>query len=143
MSSYMPDGYRILTPYLIVRGTNDLMSFLREAFGAAEINSCVTDDGQIMHAARRIGDSVIEMGEASEEFPARPGSLHMYVEDADAVYARALAAGATSLRGPADQFYGDREASAMDSWGNHWYIATHVRDVSPEEMQRTLEPSVS
>ncbi len=125
------------------REAGGLIAFLRETFDAEEINSYGTDDGHVLHAAIRIGDSVIEMGEASEESPPRPGSLHMYVKDADAVYAHALAAGATSLREPADQFYRHREASTMDAWGNHWYIATHVRDLSPEEMHRASEPSVS
>ena len=137
-AKHLPDGFHTVTPYLLVQGADRLIAFLTQAFDAAELEShrVTVPDGRVMNAAVRIGDSVVEMGEASAEFPPRPGSLHLYVPDADAVYARALAAGATSLREPADQYYGDREAGVADPFGNHWYIATHRRDVSRDELEQ-------
>lgn len=92
--------------------------------------------GAIMHAEVRIGDSRVMMGEPPCGIQPIPACLHLYVEDTDAVYRRALAAGATSVREPADQFYGDRNAGVKDPSGNSWWITTHVEDVSPEEMER-------
>jgi PhnB protein len=89
-----------------------------------------------MHAEVRIGDSILMMGEASEEFPPMPGSFYVYVEDTDAAYQRALDAGAETLMEPADQFYGDRNAGVWDSCGNSWWIATHIEDVPEEEIGR-------
>ena len=93
-------------------------------------------DGRVMHAQVRIGDSPIMMGQAREEWPAMPACIYLYVEDADAGYEKALAAGATSLEVPRDEFYGDRHGSVRDSQGNIWWIATHIEDVSPEEIER-------
>ncbi len=89
-----------------------------------------------MHAVVRIGDSLVEMGEPGGEFAPRPTSLHLYVEDCDAVYTQAVEAGGTSLMEPSDQFYGDREAGVEDPFGNHWYVATHIRDLSAKELER-------
>jgi hypothetical protein len=96
-------------------------------------------DGTIMHAEVRVSDSVVMMDEPMGEFTPRPGSLYVYVSDTDAVYKRALQAGATSLTEPADQFYGDRNASLQDPVGNQWWIATHQEDVSPEELAKRAE----
>jgi uncharacterized glyoxalase superfamily protein PhnB len=98
-----------------------------------------TPDGTIMHAEVRIGDSPVMMGEARGEHKPMPGSIYLYVDDTDATYRRALQAGATSLMEPADQFYGDRSASVVDPVGNHWFIATHIEDVPPEELARRAE----
>jgi PhnB protein len=89
-----------------------------------------------MHAEVFIGDSAVMMGEPVGETPALPGSLYLYVEDTDSTYRRAIDAGATSLMEPANQFYGDRNAGIKDPSGNMWWIATHVEDVTPEEMAR-------
>jgi PhnB protein len=123
--TYSPTGFRTLTPYLIGNGTSKLIEFLKQSFGAEEVMRVPTPDGKIMHAQMRIGDSQIEMSDGSEQYPGNPVALHLYVEDADAVYTRALAAGGTSLFAPADREYGDREASVKDPCGNYWYIATH------------------
>jgi PhnB protein len=88
-----------------------------------------TPDGIVHHAKMRIGDSVLEMGEAHGQFPAMPLNLHLYVPDADAVYRQALAAGATSVREPVDEPYGDRMAGVRDAFGNVWWIATHIKNV--------------
>ena len=135
----IPEGYHTVTPYLIGHGTAELIGFLKESFGAQEKERHMRPDGAIMHAEVRIGDSIVMMGEASDEFKAMPTSIHLYVEDVDAAYKRALQAGGTSLREPADQFYGDRSAGVVDACGNQWWLATHVEDVSRQEMQRRQE----
>ncbi len=134
--NYLPEGYQNVIPYLVVSGAERLIEFLKQTFGAEERERFLRPDGAIMHAEVKIGDSVIMLGEANEQWPARPTSLYLYVPDTDAAYQRALAAGATSLTEPADQFYGDRNAGVTDSSGNVWWIGTHVEDVSKEEMER-------
>ena len=89
-----------------------------------------------MHAELRIGDSMLMLGEAQGEWKAMPATLYLYVKDVDATFARALSAGATSVRDVATQFYGDRNGTIRDAWGNIWSIATHVEDVPPDEMRR-------
>jgi PhnB protein len=135
----IPDGYHSITPYLIVPGVRQLIDFLKRAFDAEPMGEFARPDGSVMHADVRIGGSVVMMGEAGAEWPAMPASLHLYVPDVDATYKRALETGATSLREPANQFYGDRSAGVKDPSGNMWWLATHVEDVSPEEMKRRAE----
>jgi PhnB protein len=132
----IPEGYHSVTPYLVVPKVPQLIAFLQQAFEAKELHCMVRPDGTVMHAEVRIGDSVVMMGEPTGEFQPMPGTIHLYVHDTDAVYKRALAAGATSLREPADQFYGDRSAGVEDLVGNHWWIATHKEDVSHDELAR-------
>jgi uncharacterized glyoxalase superfamily protein PhnB len=132
----IPDGYHTVTPYLIVRGVPRLLDFLQQAFGATELIRAPRPDGSIMHAEVAIGDSRVMMGEASASSPPMPGCVHLYVVDTDALYHLALQAGATSLREPSDQFYGDRMAGVQDPVGNHWWIATHTENVSPAELAR-------
>lgn len=134
----IPDGYHSVTPYLIVHGVPKLIKFLKEAFDARETFRMDNPDGTVAHAEVRIGDSVVMMGEASEQYKPMPASIHMYVNDMDTTYVRALEAGATSLREPKNEFYGDRNSGVQDQWGNHWWIVTHVEDVSPEEMERRM-----
>jgi len=132
----IPDGYHSVTPYLVVKGVAALIDFLKQAFDAHEIERMAHPDGTVQHAEVRIGDSVVMMGEATAPSNPMPAMLYLYVNDTDATYQRALQAGATSVREPADQFYGDRSAGVQDRSGNFWYIATHVEDVSPEELAR-------
>ena len=132
----IPEGYHTVTPYLVVQGVAQLIDFLKQAFEAEEIQRMTRPDGTISHAEVRIGDSVVMMGKASGDFKHMPAMLHLYVEDTDAVYRRALQAGATSLREPEDQFYGDRTGGVQDSFGNQWWIATHIEDVSADEMAK-------
>ncbi|MCW5981917.1 MAG: VOC family protein [Bryobacteraceae bacterium] len=135
-----PEGYHTITPYLVVPGARALIDFLKRAFGAEEPHELMAaDDGSIMHAEVRIGDSVIMMGESSAQWPPMPAMLYLYLDDVDAAYRRALEAGATSIREPADQFYGDRNATVKDPSGNLWCIAVHKEDVSREEMARRAE----
>ncbi len=138
----VPDGYHSVTPYLTVRGVAKLIDFLKRSFGAAEKERMAQPDGRIMHAEVRIGDSVVMMGEPADESSLMPGAIHVYVEDVDTTYRRALQAGATSLRAPEDQFYGDRSAGVRDPSGSVWWIATHKEDVSPDEMKRRAQASM-
>jgi PhnB protein len=134
----IPEGYHTVTPYLIVEGASDLIDFMKQGLGAEERMRMPQPDGKIGHAEMQVGDSVIMLSDANPDFPAMPAMIHLYVDDADAVYKRALAAGAMSVREPADQFYGDRSAGVKDAFGNQWYLATHVEDVSPEEMEKRM-----
>lgn len=135
----VPDGYHTVTPYLIVRDVSGLIDFLQQAFTAEQVSIMRRPDGRIMHAEVRIGDSRVMMGEASGDFAPMPAMLHLYLEEVDAVYRRALAAGATSLREPTDEFYGDRSAGVQDASGNQWWIATHIEDVPEDELRRRAE----
>ena len=133
-----PEGFHTVNPYLVVKGATQLLDFLENAFGAEKVGERFKgSDGLIMHAAVRIGDSMIEVSDA----PAEPSTatLHMYVEDTDGVYQRAVEAGATSLREPTTTFYGDRSAGVKDPCGNSWWLACHVEDVSQEEMLRRMK----
>lgn len=121
---FQPPGYPALMPYLIAADADRLAAFLREAFDAAEMLLVRNDQGRIQHAAFRIGDAVIELGEAQDQWKPLQAGLHFYVQDADAAYAKALAAGATSLYEPADMPYGERSGGVQDPAGNHWYLAT-------------------
>jgi PhnB protein len=132
----IPDGYHTVTPYLVVHGVPRLIDFLRQAFGATELIRAPRPDGSIMHAEVAIGDSRVMMGEPTAPSPPMPSCVHLYVVDTDALYHLALQAGATSLREPTDQFYGDRMAGVQDPAGNQWWIATHTEDVPPAELAR-------
>ena len=135
----IPDGYHSVTPYLTVPGAAKLLDFLKQAFEAQELHRMPRPDGTIMHAEVRIGDSLVMMGEPMGSAQPMFGSLYLYVHDVDAVYKRALQAGATSTSEPADQFYGDRSAGIKDPVGNQWWIATHKEDVPPEEIAKRAE----
>jgi uncharacterized glyoxalase superfamily protein PhnB len=132
----IPDGFHTLTPYLVVEGIPKLIDFLKRAFGAQETFRLLRPDGVVMHAELKIGDSILMMGTPMGEGKAKPCSLYLHVEDVDAVYQRAIQAGGTSVREPSDQFYGDRTGGVTDPSGNYWGIATHVEDVSHEEMAK-------
>lgn len=134
----LPRGFHTLTPYLLSRGADAVMRFMKTAFGAIEHMRVDTDDGRVMHAELQIEDSMIEISDGGGEWKPMETALHYYAADADAVYARAIGAGAKSLYEPRDMFYGDREGGVQDSAGNHWYIATHVEDVPEEEIVRRL-----
>ena len=124
---YIPEGHHTVTPYLVVSGVAQLIEFTKQAFGATEVYLSKRPDGSVMHAEVKIGDSIVMMGESQDK--KFPGMLHLYVEDADAIYQRALQAGAKSLREPADQPYGDRSGGVEDAFGNQWWISTRVKDV--------------
>ena len=135
----IPNGYHTVTPYLVVRSAGQLIDFLKRAFGGKETICTTKPDGSIGHAEVKIGDSMIMLGEACGEWQAMPCAIYLYVPDTDALYQRALQAGATSIMEPADQFYGDRNAGVKDPCGNIWWIGTRIEDVAPEEMKRRAE----
>ena len=142
----IPDGYHSATPYLIVKGAADAIEFYKRAFGAIELFRMADPSGRIGHAEIRIGDSVImladEHPDAGYRGPRSLGgsavSIMLYLADVDAVFARALAAGARAQRSVADQFYGDRSGTLEDPFGHVWTVATHVEDVAPEEIERRM-----
>ncbi|HWQ69381.1 MAG TPA: VOC family protein [Patescibacteria group bacterium] len=135
----IPEGFHTVTSCLNVRGADKLIDFMKQAFDAVEVFRMPRPDGMIGHAQVRIGDSFVMLGEASGECPPMPGTLYLYVNDVDTTYKRALQAGATSQMEPVNQFWGDRHANVKDLCGNHWGIATHQDDVSPEELAKRAE----
>jgi PhnB protein len=132
----IPDGYHSVTPYLVVPGIAKLIDFVKQAFGATELERFSRPDGTVQHAEVKIGDSIVMLGEPQDASKAMPATLYVYVTDTDATYQRAVQAGGRSLREPRNEFYGDRTAGVEDAFGNQWWIGTHIEDVSPEEMQR-------
>lgn len=135
----IPEGYHTVTPYLTVTGAAELIEFLKMAFHAREKERIMMPNGSLAHAEVTIGDSIIMLGEPmGGDCVPMPGAFYLYVDDMDSVYRRALEAGATSTMAPADQFWGDRLAAVKDRFGNIWNLATHIEDVSTEEMQRRM-----
>ena len=140
----IPDGYHSIQPYLMIDGAAKAIEFYKKAFGATERLCMKQPDGRVGHAEIEIGDSCIMMADENAQmqafapghFGGSPVTLLLYTEDCDAMYNRAIAAGAKSVREPADQFYGDRMAGVEDPFGYKWYIATHIKDVSKEELEK-------
>lgn len=144
----IPDTYRRVTPCLIVRGGAKALDFYAQVFQATERVRFPGPDGKVVHAEIQIGDSVVIIEDESLErgtkapppggLAGSPAFLFIYVDDVDAVVARAVKLGAKLQRPPQDQFYGDRDGHIVDPFGHGWTIATHVEDVEPEEMMRRL-----
>lgn len=128
--SHIPEGLQSVNAYLHPRRAEPLISFLKRAFRAQEVAKYASPDGVVNHAVIRVGDSVVEMGEAHGKYETMAAMFYLYVPDVDAVYKQAVAAGAASFQEPTDQFYGDRSAGVRDAFGNTWYIATHIKDVA-------------
>ena len=147
MPQPVPEGYSTLTPYLAVEDASTAIDFYQRALGAKERVRMAGPGGSIMHAEIEIGDSLFMVSDPFPQSSTTPPkelggttvSLMLYVEDVDAAYKRAVDAGATSLMEPDDMFWGDRFGSVQDPFGHSWTIATHVEDVSPEEMQKRSE----
>ena len=143
----IPDGYRSVTPYLIVKGAGRAIDFYKKVFGATERMRMGGPNGTIGHAELEIDDSVVmladecpDMGFRSPQSIGGSGvSLHLYVKDVDACFNRAVASGAKALRPVQDQFYGDRSGTVEDPFGHVWSISTHKEDLSPEEIQKRME----
>ena len=143
----IPEGYGTVTPYLYIKGAAHAIEFYQQAFGAKEVYRMTSPDGRIGHAEIMIGNSHVMLADEHPEIGARspqtiggsPVGFLVYVEDVDSVFNQAVAAGAKVVRPLADQFYGDRTGGVEDPFGHAWYIATHVEDVSEEEMQRRAE----
>lgn len=142
----IPEGMHSVTPHLICAGAAQAIDFYKKAFGAEEGGRLPGPDGKLMHAMIRIGGSAVMLVDEMPEWGAlgpkalkgSPVTIHLYVEDADAFVARAVKAGAKVTMPLADQFWGDRYGKLEDPFGHHWSVATHVRDVSPEEMQKAM-----
>lgn len=141
----IPDGYHSIQPYLIVKNAAAAIDFYAKVFGAKERLRMPDKSGRITHAELEIGDSVIMLADehpqigahSPEHYGGTPIGIMLYVTDCDAVYKKAITAGAKSEREPADQFYGDRMAGFIDPFGFRWYIGTHIKDVSIEELTKT------
>jgi PhnB protein len=143
----IPDGYPRVSPSLIIDGAADAIEFYKSVLGATERMRMDGPDGRVGHAELMLGQSVIMV---ADEYPdmgyvgpkkvgGTPVALHVYVEDVDATFAKALAAGAKEERAVEDQFYGDRSGTFEDPWGHRWSVGTHVEDVPPDEMARRAE----
>ena len=142
----VPDQYHSITPYLIIKGASAAIDFYKQAFGAIELFRMPQPDGRIGHAEMKIGDSVIMLADENPDMhivgPKTLGNssvgILLYVDDADAVFGKAVSLGASVNKPLADQFYGDRSGTIVDPFGHKWTIATHKEDVSEEEMQRRV-----
>jgi len=132
----IPEGFRTVTPYVICERAAEVIEFVKRAFGAQLVFQMKNPDGSIGHSEIRIGDSMIMLSSAREQWKAMPTMVHLYVDNVDAWYAKAIEAGAEPVMPVADQFYGDRSGGVKDVAGNYWWMATHVKDVSEEEMKR-------
>jgi len=145
----IPKGYHSITPYLIVKGAAKAIDFYKKAFGATEIMRMAMPDGTVGHAELKIGDSIFMMGEEMQQMGYRapqgstPVGMMVYVEDVDRVFKQAIAAGGRVEKDLQNQFYGDRSGTLYDPFGHMWTIATHVEDVSPEEMKRRMDNYVA
>lgn len=142
----IPEGYHNVTPYLFVRNAAAAIDFYKHVLGAVELVRMRGPDGRIMHAELKIGDSIVMLADENPPMgvmsPQTVGGfsvgMHVYVENADAVLQKAVDAGAKILRPIKNQFYGDRSGTVLDPFGHMWSIATHVEDVSPEEMKKRM-----
>ncbi len=143
----IPDGYPRVSPSLSIEGAADAIEFYKQVFGATERFRMEGPPGRIAHAELQFGDSVVMLSDATPEAGFRdpkaiggsPVVISVYVEDVDATFAKPIEAGAKEVRAPANQFYGDRSGGFEDPWGHQWYVATHVEDVSEEEMERRMQ----
>jgi uncharacterized glyoxalase superfamily protein PhnB len=130
----IPKDHQTVTAYLIVRGADRLIEFIKNAFGGEVTYENRDEENFISHATVKIGNSVLMISDGMSDMQPETAMLFLYVEDADALYDRAIKAGAESIQEPKDEFYGDRVSAVKDEWNNKWWIATHIEDVSEEEM---------
>jgi len=143
----IPEGMHSITPHLVCAGAAKALDFYQQAFGATEVGRMPGPDGRLMHAAMKIGDSTVMLADEMPEWGSlgpkalkgSPVTIHIYVEDVDALVARAVKAGAKVTMPVEEQFWGDRYGKLEDPFGHHWSVATHVRDVTPEEMKRAMQ----
>ena len=143
----VPEGYHTLTPYLVMKNAARAIEFYKKAFGASEVLRIPAPDGGVAHAEVKIGDSILMLADEHPDMgfvgPETLGgsavSLMIYLEGVDDVFKRAIESGARELRPVQDQFYGDRSGTLTDPFGHVWTIATHVEDVSEEELQRRMQ----
>jgi PhnB protein len=136
LSEPIPQGFHTITPFLVLKDSVKFLGFIEKAFGGETTFLLKHKSGKLMHASARIGDSNIMLTDSDNKLPEAPAMLYLYVDDVDSVYQKALDAGAQSVREPVNEFYGDRSAGVKDKWGNQWWIATHVEEVDPDELER-------
>ena len=147
----IPEGWHSLTPHLICAGASEAIAFYAQAFGAVEISRLAGPDGKLMNAQIRIGDSNLMLVDEMPQWGAlgptarggTPVTLHLYVEQVDAAYAQAVAAGATPVMPPQDMFWGDRYGQVRDPFGHLWSLATHQRDLTPEQIRAGMAQAMS
>ena len=145
----IPPGFHTLTPHLVIKDAAKAIDFYKKAFGAEEISRMPTPDGRLMHASLKIGDSIFFLCDEFPEYDCGSVSpstlqkahatLHVYVDDADKAFKRAVDAGANGVMPPQDMFWGDRYGRLIDPFGQPWSIGTHVEDLTPEEMKKRME----
>lgn len=135
----VPEGMRTITPYLVVRGAQQLIEFIEKAFDGKVTYRMDQADGKITHATMSIGDSTIMLADATEGMSQQTAMLYLYLDDADSAFEKARESDATLLQEMKTEFYGDRAGALKDKWGNIWWMATHVEDVQDEELQRRAE----
>ena len=146
----VPEGYHTLTPFLTVRDAARAIEFYKQAFGAVERGVAKGPDGKVMHAELKVGDSIFMLADEYPEFgavsPQSSGgagmSLHIYVDGVDAAFDRAVKAGAQVEMPVSDQFWGDRYGKLKDPFGHKWSIATHIKDMSADEMKRSMDEAM-
>jgi len=131
----IPDGFHTVTPFLVVPDVSKLVSFIQQGLGGRCSNVMKSDDGVWRHATVRIGDSLLMLSSGTQLYEVRPATLHLYVDDVDSLYAKAIDAGAEKIESPTDQFYGDRRAGVRDHWNNHWWIASRVEEVDEADLK--------
>ena len=139
----IPQQYGTVTPYLIVDGVPKLIEFLKHTFDAEERERINDREGHVGHAEVRIGGSIIMMADSTAQYNPIPSQLYVYVDNVDHTHKRGMEAGGISEQEPTTQFYGDRTAAVKDPTGNVWWIATHIEDVSSEEMERRMKARAS
>lgn len=138
--SPVPAGYHTLSPFLLLNDVEGCLSFCQRAFDAQLVRKLLGPDGNVIHAELRLGDSHIKFSHTMGLFEPMPACIYFYVAAVDAVYTQALTAGATAISPPSDAFDGDRKCTVRDAWGNIWWIATHIEDVTETELQRRVAP---
>lgn len=136
--NYIPDGFNTVSPYLVVDGAEAFIDFITKGFGG-EPAFVMRSDDKITHATIKVGNSTIMAGDTMRGMEAQTAMLYLYVEDADTVFKKAIEAGAEVFSEVKDEFYGDRSGAVKDRWGNIWWIATQIEDVSPDELSRRAE----
>lgn len=137
---FIPHGFHSLTPYVVVENASAFIDFITRGLGA-NLTYIMKDEetNLVVHATAKIGDSTLMISDVMEGMEAKTCMLFLYVKDMDSVYQKALKANGISVREPLNEFYGDRAACIKDEWGNLWWIATHIEDVSEEELKRRKE----
>ena len=137
----IPEGFHTVTPYLVANDAPRLIEFMVNAFDGKVTFITKDDNGRVVHATVKIGDSIIMVSDTMEDMRPEPAMLFLYVDDVDSIYRQAIDADGSSIQKPRDEFYGDRAGAVKDEWGNKWWIATHIEDVDPKELEKRSKES--